>query len=62
MHFTVSQWEPEDAVIQSDTESALQATSVTAQVKHTESWGEANGHWSMGLTGNRRARACVIRQ
>lgn len=36
---TVSQWVPEDAIIQSDTDSALQATSVTAQVKHTASWG-----------------------
>lgn len=36
---TVSQWVPEDAIIQSDTDSALQATSVTAQVKHTASSG-----------------------
>lgn len=37
---TRSQWAPEDVVIHSDTESALQATSVTAQVKHAESWRE----------------------
>ena len=34
---TVSHWAPEDVIIHSDTNSALQATSVTAQVKHTAS-------------------------
>lgn len=51
MDVTVSHRAPEDLIIHSDTESALQATSVTAQVKHTASWG--------GMTGNKRARQCA---
>lgn len=36
---TVSQRAPEEVIIHPDTESALQATSVAAQVKHTASSG-----------------------
>lgn len=59
MDVTGSQRAPEDAIIHSDTESALQATSVTARVKHTASSGGETGHQEMLPTADKRPQEGV---
>lgn len=56
---TGSQRAPEDAIIHSDTESALQATSVRAGVKHTASSGGEAGHQEVWPTADQKGHRRV---